>query len=226
MAADEALLEAAVAGQASLRFYGWDPPTVSVGYFQSSSVRRADPLLVELPFVRRPSGGGTLVHDHEVTYCLALPPAPPWQTGESWLCRMHHIIAAALGEFGVTARPQPTGSDQRLGPVLCFQHFTPGDLVVAAAKVVGSAQRKQRGALMQHGGILLARSAHAPALAGIQELSGQTLDAVQVREAVSRQFMLHTGWQLVPAGWTENEATRKNNLARAKYSSEAWSHKR
>ena len=59
MAADEVLLERAVAGTPSLRFYGWSEPTVSLGYFQKEAVCRADPLLRQLAYVRRPTGGGS-----------------------------------------------------------------------------------------------------------------------------------------------------------------------
>src|SRR5947209_7466749 len=55
MAADEVLLEAAVGGGASLRFYGWSEPTLSLGYFQPQSVRLSDPRLAGLPWVRRPT---------------------------------------------------------------------------------------------------------------------------------------------------------------------------
>src|SRR5262245_36618496 len=101
MAADEALLETALAGRASLRFYGWDRATVSLGYFQPERLRHEDPRLVSLPSVRRPSGGAMLVHHHEVTYVLTLPPGPLWQTGhaaQDWLRRMHEVIAAALAD--------------------------------------------------------------------------------------------------------------------------------
>src|SRR5262245_13112075 len=103
MAADEALLQSASAGVASLRFYAWQPATVSLGYFQSERQVRQNPRLAELPFVRRPSGGNTLVHDREVTYCLALPAGSPWQTAESWLRRMHRIVVAGLTKLGVSA---------------------------------------------------------------------------------------------------------------------------
>src|SRR4051812_49790187 len=100
MAADEAMLEAAAAGAASLRFYAWEPATLSLGYFQPEAVRHTDARLAALPFVRRPSGGATLVHDHELTYALALPPGPPWQPPGSpaaaWLGRMHAVLATAL----------------------------------------------------------------------------------------------------------------------------------
>ena len=73
MAADETLMASAAAGVASLRFYGWPEATLSLGYFQAEKLRLCDPRLAGLPFVRRPSGGATLIHHHELTYCLALP---------------------------------------------------------------------------------------------------------------------------------------------------------
>src|SRR5437899_518235 len=89
MAADEVLLESAVRGLASLRFYGWPAATLSLGYFQPAAVRRADPTLSALPWVRRPSGGSALVHHHEITYALALPAGAPWQTRKGCALCMH-----------------------------------------------------------------------------------------------------------------------------------------
>src|SRR5262245_25975442 len=79
MAADEALLMSAMNGVASLRFYGWSAPTLSLGYFQPHAPARAYPGLSGLAWVRRPSGGLALVHHFEVTYTLALPPGATWQ---------------------------------------------------------------------------------------------------------------------------------------------------
>src|SRR5207248_2853500 len=93
MAADEVLLEGAAAGAASFRVYEWAEPTLSLGYFQAAAVRKSDPLLETLPYVRRASGGATLVHDRELTYALTLPAGAPWQRrGESWVRRMHDIL--------------------------------------------------------------------------------------------------------------------------------------
>src|SRR5579859_6210376 len=103
MAADEVLLEAAVKGSASLRFYTWSDATISLGYFQPERLRREETPLAGRPFVRRPSGGMTLIHHHELTYALALPAGAPWQKAgdKPWLCRMHAIIAAALAQWGI-----------------------------------------------------------------------------------------------------------------------------
>src|SRR6267154_2578314 len=95
MAADEVLLEHAVATtRPALRFYVWNPPTLSLGYFQKFADR-----LSGLPVVRRQTGGGAIVHDHELTYALALPPGPA-QKGVNWTCRMHEVIRTTLGSYG------------------------------------------------------------------------------------------------------------------------------
>jgi lipoate-protein ligase A len=226
MAADEVLLEAAVAGVASLRFYGWDTATVSLGYFQPERVRLDDDRLAGLPFVRRPSGGGTLVHHHEITYAFALPPGPPWQTGEPWLTRMHRLIAAALARLGVAARPHAPAGDQSFHGFLCFQHFTAGDLLLGPGKVAGSAQRRQRRALLQHGSLLLAASPYAPALPGIRELSGVDLPVADTWAAVCEEWARQTGWALRPADWADAERQRLADLAAAKYGSDDWNRKR
>src|SRR4051812_29350845 len=120
MAADEVLLEhAAATGRPALRFYTWDPPTLSLGYFQPFAGRLADPRLAALPVVRRPTGGGAIVHHHELTYALALP-AGPAQKGVNWACRMHDVIRAALGSDGVPAAACGCGREKGRGAFLCF----------------------------------------------------------------------------------------------------------
>jgi lipoate-protein ligase A len=220
MAADELLLEAAGAGTASLRFYGWSEPTVSLGYFQPHAAR-----LPGLPYVRRPSGGLMLVHHHEITYALALPAGAPWQTGEPWLRRMHRILAAALAEFGISSRlhePPDAHSDTPL----CFRHLTAGDLLVGGAKVAGSAQRRQRGLLMQHGGLILATSPFAPELPGVRELTGHCLGVEETVAAIRRTFAQETGWTLTGSDWTDEERERVEGLVREKYATAAWNDKR
>src|SRR5262249_46223745 len=160
-----------------------------------------DARLAGLPYVRRPSGGATLVHHHEVTYALALPAGSPWQNGRPWLSRMHQVIAMALHRVGVNARLYGVPDKGPFNGVLCFQHLTPGDLIVGSAKVVGSAQRKQRGALMQHGGILLATSPYTPILPGIRELSGRDLSSEELCAAAAEEFQRETGWELATEEW-------------------------
>src|SRR5439155_4279074 len=211
MAADEVLLESAVAGTGSLRFYGWTEGTLSLGYFQPPRIRGSDERLAKLPFIRRPTGGGALVHHHELTYALSLPASLVKQQHQSWLGRMHTIIAGALASLGVSTAT--VAEEKQAADLLCFQHFTAGDLVVNAAKVVGSAQRKQRGALLQHGAILLATSPHAPALPGIWELTGRSLAPGEIIPVVEREFAAYTGWILTAGDWTARERPRIEELA-------------
>jgi lipoate-protein ligase A len=224
MAADEVMLETAAGGVASLRFYGWSEPTVSLGYFQQAAVRQADPQVAALAYVRRPTGGAALIHHHEVTYALALPSVRPGSS--SWLARMHGVIGEALASLGVPARPFESSELESSETALCFQRPTAGDLLLGSMKVVGSAQRRQRGALLQHGAILLARSPHAPALPGIVELSGRALAVEEVSRSVLRTFVERTGWEAVAGEWSGAERQRLEELAGAKYAQETWNRKR
>lgn len=222
MAGDEVLLESAIRGIASLRFYTWREPTLSLGYFQASTELRP-----HLPTVRRATGGAALVHHHELTYALALPPGLPWQPrGGSWICRMHTIIGQALQQLGVPLHPVRCETEVKVGPVLCFLHHTPGDLLLAGHKIAGSAQRKSRGALLQHGGILLAQSPFTPELPGIRELVGIDLSPETLAPAIAQQFQADTGWELRAETWTDHELRRRLELAESKYSRPEWNQKR
>jgi lipoyl(octanoyl) transferase len=227
MAADEALLESAAAGVASLRFYAWADATLSLGYFQPEQRRHEDERLARLPWVRRPSGGGAIIHHLEITYALALPAGRPWQDGRSWLLRMHEVIAAALSQFGVASHPYaPSPGEPAFTGFLCFQHFTAGDLMMDGYKVVGSAQRRLRKAIVQHGSILLAASPHAPMLPGIRELSGKDLSVAEVVSVLSSTFRRETDWPLSAESLTDAERERIRVLARDKYGHPSWNAKR
>lgn len=228
MAADETMLRtAAESGLASLRWYRWSEPTLSLGYFQPASDRHSDPRLARLAWVRRASGGGALVHHHEVTYALALPAGSEWQPkGEAWICRVHHAITAALASLGAETRAVVCGEERKLGPVLCFLDQTPGDLLAAGSKVVGSAQRKQKGALLQHGGILLERSEFAPDLPGVADLSGVKLQDHAVIAAINTELARRFRWQFEPSGWTQEELVHRVRVVADRYLNPDWNEKR
>lgn len=221
MAADEVLLEKAPAGQAALRFYGWTEATISLGYFQSAAECQAYPGLDDRPLVRRASGGETLVHDREVTYALAIPSSPG---RESWPQRIHLGIAQALKTFGI--RAHLCERECKKGRVLCFLHHTPGDLLIDQHKVTGSAQRKSRGAMMQHGGILLAQSPFTPELPGIREITGVTVTPEQLMTALQAELSRSLGWELVPGDWTDSEKRRIQELVASRYATDEWNRKR
>jgi lipoate-protein ligase A len=226
MAADEALLATAVVGAASLRFYGWSEPTLSLGYFQPERLRLTEPLLAALPFVRRPSGGDTLVHHHELTYALALPAGRQWQSPDPCLRCIHRVLAAALARLGVRTRLSTPAEGPPFAGVLCFQHHTAGDLLLDGHKVAGSAQRKQRGALLQHGAVLLAQSPHTPALPGVRELRGLSIEPAELAAVVVEEFERETGWRVEASAWTEVERQRTESLRASRYTQDAWNRKR
>jgi lipoate-protein ligase A len=254
MAADETLARSAAQGIASLRCYGWTAATLSLGYFQPCAVRLADPQLALLPWVRRPSGGATLVHHHELTYALALPQSylrfagSPLQAGQPWLPRMHRVIAAALAELGLAEQiesvqempirrrdtfacasglwPYKPEAKAKQTQVLCFEQFTSGDLLCAGRKIAGSAQRKYRQALMQHGSILLERSEYTLTLWGIRESAGVALPLSQLLDAILASFAENTGWRMEIDDWTVQEKAYIEELVLGKYVTAAWNEKR
>jgi lipoate-protein ligase A len=101
-----------------------------------------------------------------------------------------------------------------------------GDGLIGDSKVVGSAQRRHRGALLQHGAVLLARSRHAPDLPGIHELTGIRINRPELADAIGRAWHRETGWALSPHEWTDAERDRQEELAREKYGQRAWNDKR
>jgi lipoate-protein ligase A len=132
----------------------------------------------------------------------------------------------ALRSFNVFAETVMCGHEKTLGPYLCFQHQTPGDLVIAGHKVMGSAQRRPHGALMQHGSILLKTSAMAPMLPGVTELTGIEVGVDELIEAIGREFKLATGWLLAPGELTAQERTMAQGLIESKYGHDEWNKKR
>ncbi|MFH5804268.1 biotin/lipoate A/B protein ligase family protein [Alienimonas sp. DA493] len=200
MAADAALLDAAAAGTAGGRWYRWSEPTLSLGHFQKGT-DLDEATLPDLPRVRRLSGGGAIVHHHEWTYALAVPrghrlAARPEQFYEA----VHAELIAALAAVGVTARLRGKGAGDGPEPTLCFLRSDPRDVVTTAAdgavrKIVGSAQRRRKGAVLQHGSLLVATSPHAPDAPGLRELAGLTAGQAEtvVRDAAVRFGRLLVG---------------------------------
>jgi lipoate-protein ligase A len=204
---------------------------MSLGYFQPAAVREQDQRLLNLPFVRRLTGGDAIVHHFELTYALALPAVAAGR-GSAWIERMHGIIAVALAKLGVTSQLHKPSSASGFSGALCFQHVTACDVVLnpgtnaagSPRKVVGSAQRRRRGALLQHGSILLGTSPFAPQVAGIRELGGQVVSALQICDALVGE--LRAQWLLEPIAWTQQEQGRVGELALSKYGQEMWNGKR
>jgi lipoate-protein ligase A len=197
MAVDESLLEdAAERGVASLRFYQWREPTLSLGYFQTYRDQAQHPASAAAAVVRRLSGGGALLHDRELTYSLCRPASHQDARRSPELYEAaHRSLIDALSAHGahlaifedLTAKLAATGDQDANEPFLCFARRTAADIVVLrasakapTAKVVGSAQRRRRGAVLQHGGVLLETSPFAPELPGLSDSTGVRLTAEEL----------------------------------------------
>src|SRR5262249_14755062 len=98
--------------------------------------------------------------------------------------------------------------------------------LVAGHKVAGSAQRKRHGALLQHGGVLLAQSPHTPQLPGITELSGRAVTAAEWMDAATGAFARATGWELSPDAGPAEERCLASRLHQDRYCLAAWNERR
>ncbi|WP_146522385.1 lipoate--protein ligase family protein [Stieleria varia] len=227
MAIDQAILDDVTINQIpTLRFYDWNQPTLSLGYFQSYEL--PGERFAEVAKVRRSTGGGAILHDHELTYSLAMP-MPGNQTGaRSELYRdVHASIAGILAEHGVAAHPfrddpKPFGSDKAF---LCFQRRTDEDLVVSGYKILGSAQRRTKTAVLQHGSLLLKASRWAPELPGIHDLTSASLSAKEIADEFAQAFAeLHNiHWQ---KSQVPDELKQKAQPIRTeRFDSDSWWHR-
>jgi lipoate-protein ligase A len=235
MAVDEMLLErAAEQGIATLRLYQWTPATLSLGYFQRAEERASHPASLACPIVRRSSGGGAIVHDRELTYSLSLPMQHPLAADAETLYReTHGLLVAVLAELGVAAALNertlvPLGGD----PFLCFQRRSVGDVLVGGFKVCGSAQRRSKGAILQHGSLLVEQSAAAPELPGLRELTPSPLPSLAAIAdawlAGWHAWLARRGVDAVAAGNDFNpaEVAQIQSFAAQKYDAESWTNRR
>ncbi|HRX86887.1 MAG TPA: hypothetical protein P5572_17825, partial [Phycisphaerae bacterium] len=210
MGRDDLLLERVGAGAAppTLRFYTWDPPTISLGYFQKYAEYEAlPPPAGELAVVRRPTGGGAILHDQELTYAVALPLGHALLAGgpNCLYERMHAAVIAALG--GSASRAAPCGvsddSGPAKGPFFCFARRHRFDVVLGEGKLVGSAQRRTQQAVLQHGSIMLATRYAQQPVATVGAVA--PLSARELAERVTAALGEANGIDWEIGGWGEEE---------------------
>jgi lipoate-protein ligase A len=230
MAIDHALLDAVDADPsfAVLRTYGWSVPTLSLGYFQASSAARSDPRWRSCPLVRRPTGGGALWHDREITYALVLPRQHPCARRASDLYRsIHGALASMLVARELpAARRGDTACSETTKTFLCFLDHDPEDVLLRGVKVIGSAQRRRPRAVLQHGALLLARSTGTPELDGLRELGGPEAADAPWDEAVSRCLVEALDLRPIGSSLTTDERSEADRLAREVYRDPAWTDRR
>lgn len=167
MAVDEAILIAHSEGKVppTLRFYGWDPATLSIGYFQKAE-KDIDVQAVReqgLGFVRRATGGRAVLHDSELTYSIIVTedyPGLPKNVTEAYRVLSQGLLNGFI-HLGLDAHMVNLASEEEkakydsMGSSACFDSPSWYELVVEGRKVAGSAQMRHRDTVLQHGSILL-----------------------------------------------------------------------
>lgn len=160
MALDEALALSCARGEGgpALRLYAWDPPTVSVGYAQAlaGEVDQEACRQLGLGVVRRMTGGRAVLHQHELTYAVTFPEGflGPGGIREDYR-RISRGLLLGLRRLGIRADLSRGIPGRGPGSGICFLATSRFELTVGGRKLVGSAQRRLRGAVLQHGSILV-----------------------------------------------------------------------
>lgn len=177
MALDEALLESVIAGgPPALRFYTWQPATLSLGVNQP--LGEVDPTECArrgFGLVRRVTGGRAVLHQHELTYSIVARENDPVVSGgviESYR-KLSLGLVEGLRLLGADVSLAPPNRSMRRSLMearregrpgeeaegshgaVCFDAASDYELTASGMKLVGSAQARRGGALLQHGSILL-----------------------------------------------------------------------
>ncbi len=252
MAVDEAIAAAHGAGMVppTLRLYEWNPPAVSIGYFQDMR-REIDTEAcagLGIEWVRRPTGGRAVLHEDEVTYSVAISESMlPGSVLETYLYLGRGLVAA-LRQLGVPAelveRP-PAGA--RGMSAACFDSPSWYEMTCLGRKVVGSAQTRRNGVILQHGSIPLVmdpgravsvlkvpsddarrrlQNSLGRKAAGLNQVLPRRITRDEVKSAVISGFESALGIEFEPADLTEYEVELASGLERRKYSAPEWNEER
>ncbi len=158
MAVDHALADGLPADSGVLRFYRWEIPTISFGRNQRArGAYRADAIReAGVGLVRRPTGGRAVLHHLELTYAVVLPLRAYGGLRQTYRL-VNEGLVEGLRALGVPARVSEGGTFA-LPPEAgaCFAAPAEGEVIVEGRKLVGSAQARVEGSLLQHGSLLLA----------------------------------------------------------------------
>ncbi|QPC46846.1 lipoate--protein ligase family protein [Mangrovibacillus cuniculi] len=259
MALDEALLEWHSKGEIPpvVRFYGWNPPTLSIGYFQKAE-KEIDLEKVKelgLGFVRRPTGGRGVLHEHELTYSVIVSeehPEMPKTVTEAYRVISEGILKGfhALGMeayFAIPRTDEEKNSLKNPRSSVCFDAPSWYELVVEGRKVAGSAQTRQKGVILQHGSILLdldedklfscfiysnervkerMRQAFRKKAVAISQLTDRNITIHEAKEAFHKGFEEGLNIELKPYVLTDEQEAYVEKLAKERYESDEWNYRR
>ncbi len=254
MAVDSAILAAVAGGDQppTLRLYGWKPFCLSLGYGQRTRDADLDALAARgWDLTRRPTGGKAILHGDELTYSLCLPLDHPLAGGD--IIESYRRISAgllrALELLGLEAdaprqREQARGAD--LGPV-CFEMPSHYEISVGGRKLIGSAQLRRKGALLQHGTLPLRgdlaricdvltfesesarrqrkRTVRERALT-LAEAAGEPLTWSEAASAIERGFASAFNLEMAPNQLSPAELSRAEQLIAERFGNRTWTQKR
>ena len=254
MALDEALAGSAASGCAppTLRLYRWSPAAVSIGRFQSEAdLDRARLAARGWDWVRRLSGGRALLHADELTYSLVLPLSHP--IAQLGILDSYRALAgslrAALTALGVEADPlEPRARRTAAASAACLEQVGSWELAVAGRKLMGSAQCRRQGYVLQHGSLpltgdpgdladvlrldagarkLLCNRLRAAATTLTQVLgqpgvAGTLPDWRPLADAFACGFGAHAQVDWAEGGCQPAELEEAARLARVRYANHAW----
>jgi lipoate-protein ligase A len=256
MAVDEAILRAVAAGRArpTLRFYAWNPPCLSLGRGQKAS--DVDTQAVQAAgyhLVRRPTGGKAILHIDELTYSVIAPEPDPRMAGG--VVTSYRRLSAGLmrglqqlGALDITAKgrhadrrrnPQAREERRQLGPV-CFEVPSDYEITAQERKLIGSAQMRAEGVVLQHGAVplhgdisricllLITRpdpsSVRARATT-VEEVLGKPVLWDEAAEAMAGGFAEALNLHLEPGALSEEENIQAEKLREEKYATDAWTYR-
>ncbi len=252
MAVDEAVMLAVAEGQSppTIRFYGWEPPCLSIGYAQSMT-REVEVALCRqrgVDCVRRPTGGRAILHTDELTYSLAASQEERRVAGgvvESYR-RLSVGLVLGLRSLGLDAAQAQRGKT-RGGTAACFDAPSHYEVTANGKKLVGSAQVRRKGAVLQHGSLPLQgditrifdylkvsseenrealREKLRQRAASLELVMGRVVPFAQVAEALARGFAEALNLELRAGELSACELNLVEELRESKYATAEWNFKK
>ena len=208
MAMDEALLEAAIVP--SIRFYRWQSPALSFGYF--GKFAKVASYASERDMVRRWTGGGIVLHGDDLTYSIVIPSSDPVFDESSIAIyeKIHRALCETLvktGQRAVVAGGVDPGRSAvckhatvSAGAYNCFANPVRADVMIDGRKVAGAAQRRTRRGLLQQG--------------SIQNI----MIHGELAQRFARSLSRDCSWREI----TEKLLQQARELARQKYGANSW----
>ncbi|MBU4310640.1 lipoate--protein ligase family protein [bacterium] len=256
MAIDEVLLQSNIP---VLRFYRWRPPAISVGYFQrlEEEIDLEECKRQGIDYVRRITGGKAVLHDKELTYSFVISQdLMPKSIIESYKV-ISRAILIALESLGLkpAMNPAPLNKDRvntkrcgvkekvdriRKSP-LCFNDPSYYEIVVNGKKIVGSAQVRKKGKILQHGSILIdfdiekmcslfkTGNRISQVQKRVTSLNNELRKEIEFKDlafALRKGFEENFAVRLIPDELTRKESILAQEIAATKFSTKEWNHLR